>query len=134
MQTTIEKIEQLNILLIGLGAGIRWATEYVHVPSLIVGGVVMQVNFWLLKKVVRTALSPSAHDVGGKSRAPIWFVAKGLFFLALLSALFIRYPVHGQSFAIGVSLLLLACMIVGLSVSKNDMQEIEQTHGSVENH
>ena len=76
MQTTIEKIEQLNILLIGLGAGISWATEYVHVPSLIVGGVVMQVNFWLLKKVVRTALSPSAHDVGGKSRAPIWFVAK----------------------------------------------------------
>ncbi len=134
MQTTIEKIERLNILLIGLGAGISWATEYVHVPSLIVGGVVMQVNFWLLKKVVRTALSPSAHDGGGKSRAPIWFVAKGLLFLALLSALFIRYPIHGQSFAIGVSLLLLACMIVGLSVSKNDMQEIEQTHGSVENH
>ena len=94
----------------------------------------MQANFWLLKKVVRSALSPSPNGADGKSRAIIWFMAKGLFFLVLLSALFIRYPVHGQSFAVGVSLLLLACVIVGLSVSKSDMQEIEQTHYSTEKH
>jgi hypothetical protein len=139
MHTTIEKIERLSILLVGLGAAIGWATGYVHVPSLIVGGIVMQANFWLLKKVVRTALSPSANGADGRSRTVIWFLAKGLFFLVLLSSLFIRYPVHGQSFAVGVSLLLLACVIVGLSVSKTeiqetDIQEIKQTHLSAEKH
>ena len=127
MHTTIEKIERLNILLVGVSALIGWLTGYVHVPSLIVGGVEMQANFWLLKKVVRTALSPSANEVGGKSRAVIWFLAKGLFFLVLLSSLFIRYPVHAGSFAVGVSLLLLACMIGGLSVPKTEIQEIKQT-------
>ena len=94
----------------------------------------MQVNFWLLKKVVRSALSSSASEAGGKSRAAIWFVLKGLCFLVLLSALFIRYPVHGESFAVGVSLLLLACVIVGLSVSKSDVPEIKQTHYGTEKH
>ena len=139
MHTTIEKIERLNIPLVAISALIGWLTGYIHVPSLILGGIVMQANFWLLKKVVRSALSPSASEASGKSRAVIWFVLKGLFFLVLLSALFIRYPVHGQSFAVGVSLLLLACVIIGLSVSKNeiqetDIQEIKQTHPSVEKH
>ena len=124
MKTTIEKIERLNIILVGVSAGVGWATGYLHVLSLIVGGVVMQVNFWLLKKVVRTALTSSAGSPAGKSRAAVWFVAKGLFFLALLSALLIRYPIHGGSFAVGVSLLLIACVIVGLS--EHDSQEIEQ--------
>ena len=101
MRTTIEKIERLNIPLVGISALIGWLTGYIHAPSLIAGGVVMQANFWLLKKVVRTALSSSAGTAGGKSRAAIWFLAKGLFFLVLLSSLFIRYPVHGESFAVG---------------------------------
>lgn len=125
MYTTIEKIERFNIPLIGVSAFIGWLTGYIHVPSMILGGVVMQANFWLLKKVVRSALSPSTSEAGGKSRAVIWFVLKGLFFLVLLSALFVRYPVHGESFAFGVSLLLLACVIIGVSVPKSDLSETE---------
>lgn len=78
----------------------------------------MQVNFWLLKKVVRTALAPANMGNSGKARAALWFLAKGLFFLLLLSALFIRYPVAAGSFICGVSLLLLACVIVSLSEPK----------------
>lgn len=134
MHTTIEKIERFNIPLIGVSAFIGWQTGYIHVPSLILGGIAMQVNFWLLKKVTRSALSPAASDAGGKSRALIWFVLKAIFFLVLLSALFYGYPVHGESFVIGVSLLLLACVIIGLSVPKGDMSKIEQTHSSTEKH
>ncbi len=117
--TTIEKIEWLNLLLVGLSAGLGWLAGYGHIFSLILGGAVMQGNFWLLKKLIRSALSSSPKGWAGKSRTVLWFAAKSVFFLALLSVLLLRYPVHGQSFAVGVSLLLLACVIVGLSESKS---------------
>ncbi len=117
--TTIEKIERLNLLLVGLSAGIGWLVGYGHIFSLILGGIVMQGNFWLLKKLVRSALSASPKGWAGKSHAALWFAAKSVFFLALLGALLLHYPVHGQSFAVGVSLLLLACVIVGLSEQKS---------------
>lgn len=115
MNTTIEKIERVNLILLGVGALVGWGTALIHVPSFLLGGGVMQVNFWLLKKVVRAVLVPPAVGSRGKMRAAVWFAAKGLLFLLLLSALFIRYPVQAGSFACGVSLLLLACVIVSLS-------------------
>ena len=118
MDTTIEKIERLNLVLIGVGTLIGWLTALVHVPSFLFGGVIMQVNFWLLKKVVRTALTAPKAGGSGKARAALWFSAKGLLFLVLLSALFIRYPVQAGSFVVGVSLLLLTCVIVTLSNSQ----------------
>ncbi|HJY81960.1 MAG TPA: hypothetical protein VKK81_12865 [Candidatus Binatia bacterium] len=111
----IEKIERLNLALIGVGTLAGWGTGLVHVPSFLLGGGIMQVNFWLLKKVVRTVLSPAKAESRGRARAALWFSAKGLLFLLLLSALFIRYPIQAGSFTVGVSLLLLACVIVSLS-------------------
>jgi len=118
VDTTIEKIERLNLALLGVGTLIGWLTALVHVPSFLLGGVIMQVNFWLLKKVVRTVLTTPQAGSNGKARAALWFSAKGLLFLLLLSALFIRYPVQAGSFTVGVSLLLLACVIVTLSNSQ----------------
>jgi len=112
---TIEKIEFLNLTLLGAGALAGWGLGWVHVPSFLLGGGIMQVNFWLLKKVVRTALAPAQRGSSGKARVALWFLAKGLLFLLLLSALFIRYPIEARSFIVGVSLLLLACVIVSLS-------------------
>ena len=120
---TIEKIERLNLSLIGIGTLAGWGTGWVHVPSFLLGGGIMQLNFWLLKKVVRTVLVPPAAGRSGKARAALWFSAKGLLFLLLLSALFVRYPVQAGSFACGVSLLLLACVIVGLSNSRPGSRE-----------
>jgi hypothetical protein len=111
---TIEKIERLNLVLIGVGALAGWSTGVVHVPSFLLGGGIMQANFWLLKKTVRAVLSPLREGSSGKARAAVWFSAKGVVFLLLLSALFIRYPVHAGSFTVGVSLLLLTCVIVTL--------------------
>jgi hypothetical protein len=118
MDTTIEKIERLNLVLIGAGTLAGWGTGWMHVPSFLLGGGIMQLNFWLLKKVVRTVLTPAKAGNGGKAHAALWFSAKGLLFLLLLSALFIRYPLQPGSFSAGVSLLLLACVIVSLSKSR----------------
>ncbi|MBI3301175.1 MAG: hypothetical protein HYZ72_03730, partial [Deltaproteobacteria bacterium] len=119
MDRTIEKIERLNLVLIGAGMLAGWGSGWVHVPSFLLGGGVMQANFWLLKKVVRTVLAPPRKGSSGKARAALWFSAKGVLFLLLLSALFVRYPVQAGSFVCGVSLLLLACVIVSLSGSRS---------------
>jgi hypothetical protein len=117
VDTTIEKIERLNLVLIGVGTLVGWGMGWTHVPSFLLGGGISQVNFWLLKKVGRTVFTPAKAGSSGKARVALWLSAKGLLFLLLLSALFIRYPIQAGSFAVGVSLLLLACVIVSLSKS-----------------
>jgi hypothetical protein len=114
---TIERIEVLNLVLVGIGAVIGWITGIIHVPSFVLGGGVMQANFWLLKKVVRCALAPV--DSRRKIHAALWLTVKGGFYLFLLSAVFIRYPIDAKSFVAGVPLLLIACMIIGLSRPKD---------------
>jgi hypothetical protein len=111
---TIAKIERLNLILLGAGALAGVVIEGMHVPSFLLGGGIMHVNFWLLKKIVQVVFARSQAGMGGKVRAALWFSAKGVLFLLLSSALFIRYPVHAESFTVGVSLLLLACVIVSL--------------------
>lgn len=116
MTKTIERIEVLNLALVGIGAVIGWITGIIHVPSFVLGGGVMQANFWLLKKVVRASLAPV--DSRSKIHAALWLTVKGGFYVFLLSAVFIRYPIDAKSFVAGVPLLLIACMIIGLSKSK----------------
>ena len=117
MTKTIERIEVLNLALVGIGAVIGWITGIIHVPSFVLGGGVMQANFWLLKKVVRCALAPV--DSRSKIRAGLWLTVKGGFYVFLLSAVFVQYPIDAKSFVAGVPLLLIACMIIGLSRSKD---------------
>ena len=119
MKKTIEKIERLNLVLIGAGAFVGWVTGLLHVPSFLLGGGVMQVNFWLLKKLVRSVFSQSQARPGTKMQAVLWLSAKGLFFLLLLSAVFFRYPIQAKSFAAGVPLLLIACVLITLFESKS---------------
>lgn len=119
-QKTIERIEVLNLALVGTSAAIGWITEIIHVPSFVLGGGVMQANFWLLKKVVRSALTPV--NSRRKIHAALWLTVKGGFYLFLLSAVFVRYPIDAKSFVAGVPLLLIACMIVGLNRSKDQSE------------
>ncbi len=77
----------------------------------------MQANFWLLKKAAYAALTPT--DSRSKIHVALWLTVKVGFYLFLLSAAFIRYPVDAKSFAAGVPLLLIACMIIGLGKSKD---------------
>jgi hypothetical protein len=112
---TIERIERLNLVLLGTATLASWGTGIGHVPSLLLGGGVMHANFWLLKKTVRRLLARPEDGSRGKMRAGLLFLAKAGLLLFLLSLLFTRYAIHGESFACGVSLLLAACVIVSLS-------------------
>ncbi|MEW6296839.1 MAG: hypothetical protein AB1671_03750 [Thermodesulfobacteriota bacterium] len=114
MDKTLERIEYLNVALVCTSALLGWASGLLHVPSLLLGGTVMHANFWLLKKTVRAVLTPAEGEGNRRARAALWFSAKGALLLLLLSALFVRYPVRAGSFAVGASLLLLACVIVSL--------------------
>src|SRR5215813_8490355 len=114
----IEKIERLNLILLGMGTALVGVTGWLHAPSFILGGGVMQLNFWLLKRIVRTFVVPSSlQEKRGTLRALVVLLGKVLLSLALLGGLFFRYPVQAWSFLAGVSLLLVTCMIVTLSES-----------------
>jgi hypothetical protein len=116
---TIDKIERVNLACIGVGALVGWALNLIHVPSFLVGGILMQVNFWLLKKIVSLLLFQTGEGQQGKRGATFLVIAKGLIFLLLLSAMFVRYPIQPLSFMAGVSLLVLTCMIVSLLDSRS---------------
>jgi hypothetical protein len=109
---TVEKIERVSLALLGIGALVGWAMNFVHVPSFLAGGVVMQLNFWLIKKIVANLLFRPTESPPGKVGAVFWILVKGAVFLLLLSGLFIRYPIEPLSFMAGVSLLVVTCVIV----------------------
>ena len=121
---TIEKIERLNLAFIGVGTLVGWGLNLVHVLSFLAGGIIMQVNFWLLKKIVSFLLFRTGEGQQGRRGAVFLVIAKGLIFLLLLSALFIRYPIQPLSFMAGVSLLVVTCMIVTLFDSWNGSRVI----------
>jgi uncharacterized membrane protein YeaQ/YmgE (transglycosylase-associated protein family) len=116
---TVEKIERLSLALLVVGTLIGWAASLVHVPSFLAGGLIMQINFWLLKKIVALLLFRSEGHQPGRRSAVFLIISKGAIFLLLLSAMFIRYPIEPLSFMAGVSLLVLTCMIVTLFDSWN---------------
>ena len=113
--TIITKIERLNLLLLGVGALVGWSLEIVHVASFLTGGLVMQANFWLWKRIAGFLLFQAQMGTTEKHWAIFWVLVKGVLFLFLVSALFMRYPIRPGSFLLGVSLLLVTCMIVTLS-------------------
>ena len=119
MNRTVEKIERLNLVLLGVGTLVGWGMNLVHVPSFLAGGLIMQINFWLLKKIVTLLLFRSEGNHPGRRSAVFLIISKGAIFLLLLSAMFIRYPIEPLSFMAGVSLLVLTCMIVSLFDSWN---------------
>jgi len=83
----------------------------------------MQLNFWLLKRLVRSLIVPTVlQDKKGRRRAAVLFSGKVLLSLLLLSGLVWRYPMQAWSFMAGVSLLLVTCMIVTLLESPTGAQ------------
>ncbi len=106
----LERIELLHVVLLGVVALVAVATGWLSVGSVLLGGAVMGLNFRLLKEIVRRVLRPGRG----------WYIALGLFvakfglFLGLLALVFWRVPVDGLSFAVGITLLLAACVIEAL--------------------
>ena len=109
----LTRIGKLHVGLLAGSGGVAYATRWVDPGSLILGGAVMGLNFWLLR-LIGKLLQPGTLDAGKRGRAALAvaaFVLKFGLFIGLLAALFWRAPIEGMSFALGVTLLLVACVI-----------------------
>ncbi len=113
MAIDLTRIGKLHVGLLGATGGVAYATHWVEPGSLLLGGAVMGANFYLLRLITHL-LRPDALDAAKRGRAALAvgaFVLKFGLFLGLLAALFWRAPIEGMSFAVGVTLLLVACVL-----------------------
>jgi hypothetical protein len=107
---TILRIElwhglMLSALLVMLGQ-----TGWVDPKALVLGGVFMGINFFLLSYGVAWVITPLA----GKGRVKVGvglLVLKIVLFLGLLTTLFYRLDLDAISFALGFSTLIFAILV-----------------------
>ena len=112
MAIDLTRISKIHVGLLGATSGVAYATHWAAPGSVLLGGAVMGVNFWLLR-IITDLLQPEALDPGKRGRVALAvgaFVLKFGLLLALLAALLWRVPIAGMSFALGVTLLLVACV------------------------
>jgi hypothetical protein len=85
-------------------------SKLIDVKALLIGGVFMGVNFFLLGFGILWVLTPLASK--GRVRAGVsLLILKIIIFLSLLTLLFFRFQIDGLSFALGFSTLILAVLV-----------------------
>src|SRR5574341_346106 len=113
MSVDLTRIGVLHVTLLAATGGVAYVTHWAEPGSVLLGGAVMGVNFCLLRLITGVL----RRSVTGEASARRVAVAVGAMavkfavFLGMLAALFWRVPVDGMSFAFGVTLLLVACVL-----------------------
>ena len=113
MAVDLTRIGKIHVGLLGATGGVAYATHFAEPGSILLGGAVMGANFYLLR-LITNLLRPDAFDPEKRGRVALAvaaFVLKFGLFLGLLAALFWHLPIEGMSFALGVTLLLVACVL-----------------------
>lgn len=126
MAVDLTRIGKFHVALLGVMGAVAYATRWIEPGSLLLGGLVMGVNFWLLR-VITDLLRPDMVEPTKRGRVPLAVGAMTLkfaLFLGLLVALFHRIPIEGMSFALGVTLLLVACVIEAVRVELMTAKEV----------
>jgi hypothetical protein len=113
---TILRIELWHgLLLVGLLASLG-RSKIVEPVALVMGGLFMGLNFFLLSFGVSWVLTPLASK--GKVKLGVaLLVLKVAIFLTLLFTLFFRFEIDAISFSLGFSLLLLAIVVEAVRMS-----------------
>jgi hypothetical protein len=107
---TILRVELWHALLLLAIAIILGQSRFIEVKALLLGGVFMGVNFFLLGFGILWVLAPLASK--GRVRAGVsLLILKIIIFLSLLTLLFFRFQIDGLSFALGFSTLILAVLV-----------------------
>jgi len=113
MAVDLTRIGKFHVGLLTAVGVLAYATHWIEPGSLLLGGIVMGVNFWLLR-LITNVLRGDLFEPGRSGRVALAVGAMTLkfaLFLGLLVALFHRLPIEGLSFALGVTLLLVACVL-----------------------
>ena len=116
MAVDLTRITKLHVGLLGATGGLSYATHIGEPGSLLLGGAVMGANFYLLR-VISNLLLPMAKEPSRRGRKAVAVAAMLLkfgLFLGLLGMLLWHVPIEGMSFAAGVTLLLVACVLEAL--------------------
>jgi|SRR6185295_5678108 len=120
MAIDLTRIGKFHLGLLAVVAALAYATRLAEPGSVLLGGMVMGANFFLLR-IITNVLRPGALDPSRRGTVVLAVAAMILKFgllLGLLAALFSRLPIEGMSFALGVTLLLVACL---LEVGRNEL-------------
>ena len=107
---TIIRIELWHGLMLAALLAMLWQTGWLDPKALIIGGVFMGINFFLLSFGVAWVLTPLAGK--GRIKAGVGLlVLKIILFLGLLLTLFFRFELDAISFALGFSTLIFAILV-----------------------
>ncbi len=120
MAIDLTRIIKFHAGLLAVAGALAYATRWAEPGSVLLGGLVMGANFWLLR-IITNVLHPGGLDPSKRGRVTLAIAAMTLkfgLFIGLLAALFWNLPIEGMSFALGVTLLLVACL---LEVGRNEL-------------
>jgi hypothetical protein len=109
----LARVGRVHVGLVGATGSVAYAAHWGEPMSLVLGGAIMGANFWALRWMTallcRSAVRPQRQ--ASVALGVFGMTMKFGLFLALLGALFTRLPIDAMSFAVGVTLLLVACVI-----------------------
>jgi hypothetical protein len=113
---TILRIELWHGVLLLMLLATLGSTTVIEPKALLLGGLFMGVNFFLLSYGVAWTLTPLASK--GRIKAGVSLLAlKLVIFLGLLSLIFFRLEIDALSFALGFSPLLAAIVVEAIRTS-----------------
>jgi uncharacterized membrane-anchored protein len=112
MSVRLEDIERLHLGLLGGSVLLAAATAWLSPWSLLLGGAVMGLNFWLMRQMARRWMGAEQTRRPGVVVALL--IGKFSLFLGLLALLFWRVALDPAAFGVGATLLLVACVAVAL--------------------
>ena len=107
MGLRLQDIERLHIGLLAAAVCAAYATGWLAPLSLLLGGAVMGVNFWLMRQLSTRLFTPAAHRPGVVLGL---MLLKFSLFMGLVGLLFWRVQLDPLAFGVGASLLLIACV------------------------
>lgn len=109
----LARIARLHVALLAILAGLGAVTGWMEPGSLVLGGAVMGFNVWLLKIATNVLIAGGSDSVNSASSA----LAVGALILhfgillGLSASLMWRFPIDAAAFAVGITVLLVACVI-----------------------
>jgi O-antigen/teichoic acid export membrane protein len=109
----LTRIAKIHVSLLAGAVVLAMVTRWMDAASVLLGGAVMGANLWLLRLIAR-ALARAAADPQRQGQVGLALVAillKFVLFLGLIAALFWRLGIEGVSFAVGMTALLVACVV-----------------------
>jgi hypothetical protein len=110
MTRDLHQIQMTHAVVVTAAATLAAVSGVASGWGVFLGGAVMGVNFWIMRKFFGYLLSPDASRRAASVVA--LGIAKQLLLFGLVSLLFWRVDLDAVAFAIGITTLLVACVAV----------------------